>query len=86
MYKILTLKDIILNNMDNIFETIVRIIDYKVFNEDKDMEQAFEETLEYLQTASSIYGISPNRKISKDLLELIRIRYENYKITKRLSK
>ena len=50
------------------------------------MEDALRETLEFLQMLVPIYQVSADKEHSDDLLELIRIKYEDYKITRRLSR
>lgn len=86
MNKNMTLTEIIINKEDNIVEAIVNLIDHKIFNEDLDMEDALRETLEYLQQIMPVYQVSADKEHSDDLMELIRIRYEDYKITRRLSR
>lgn len=80
------LKDLIINRENNIIEAIVSLIDHKIINEDLEMEDALRETLEFLQMLVPIYQVSADKEHSDDLLELIRIRYEDYKITRRLSR
>jgi hypothetical protein len=80
------LKDLIINRENNIIEAIVSLIDHKIINEDLEMEDALRETLEYLQMIMPIYQVSADKEHSDDLLELIRIKYEDYKITRRLSR
>lgn len=80
----LGLKNIIINNSDNIIVSIADLIDYKIMYEDLDFGEAVIETLEYLQLIMPIYRVSADKEHSNDLMELIRIRYEDYKITRRL--
>lgn len=82
----LRLKDIVIKNEDNIIETIVNLIDHKIIKEDLEIQDALRETLEYLQMIMSAYQVNADKEHSSDLLELIRIRYEDYKITRRLSR
>lgn len=82
----LRLKDIIINKENNLIEAIINLIDHKILNEDLEMEDALRETLEYLQMIMPIYQVSADKEHSDDLLELIRIKYEDYKITRRLSR
>lgn len=82
----LRLKDIIINNESNIIELISGCIDYKIIREDLETEDAVRETLEFLQMLVPIYKVSADKEHSDDLMELIRIRYEDYKITRRLSR
>lgn len=82
----LRLKDIIINKENNLIEAIISLIDHKILNEDLEMEDALRETLEFLQMLVPIYQVSADKEHSDDLLELIRIRYEDYKITRRLSR
>jgi hypothetical protein len=86
MNKNMTLTEIIINKEDNIVGAIVSLIDHKIFNEDLEMEDAYRETLEYLQQIMPVYQVSADKEHSDDLMELIRIRYEDYKITRRLSR
>jgi len=81
----LRLKDIIINNENNIIESISNCIDYKIIREDLETEDAVRETIEFLQMIMPMYQISADKEHTSDLLELIKIKYENYKITRRLS-
>jgi len=86
MNKNMTLTDIIIKNEDNIIVSIANLIDHKIFKEDLEMEDALRETLEFLQMIMPVYQVSADKEHSDDLMELIRIRYEDYKITRRLSR
>jgi len=83
MYNKLRLKDVMVNNENNFNESIVKLIDYKVFHQDKDFQLAFEESLEDIQLLMLVNGGHPDKEISNDLLELIIIMYEEYKINRR---
>ncbi len=81
----LELKDIILSNKGNIVESIVKLIEYKIMHEDLEEDMAIKETLDYLQIMVSSYGIKDNIEYNTDLLELVRVRYKDFKITQKLS-
>lgn len=80
----LQLKDIILNNTDNIVESILKLIEYKIMHEGLEEDIAIKETLDYLYIIVSLHDIDANKESKTDLLELIRIKYEDYKITTKI--